>query len=99
MQAELYEPVEDFVGEFGMGNLELLSNIMKFSNHNNDGSVIEITREERKEAGVVPTVLNFMDEYGNRDQYRFMSKEAVEDVMRIGKFKGATWDVTVITIG
>ena len=97
MNAILHNPVKEFLGEFGMGNLGLLSNIMRLSNYNNDSNpgTINVVRETRSGQEESPTTLIFEDKYGNRDQYRFMSKEIVDELMRIGKFKGANWDITI----
>jgi hypothetical protein len=36
----------------------------------------------------------FKDVEGNTDQYRFMSKEIIEQTLQTVKFKGVEWDVT-----
>ena len=36
----------------------------------------------------------FRDVDGNTDQYRFMSKEIIEQTLQTVKFKGVEWDVT-----
>ena len=38
--------------------------------------------------------LTFEDQYGNTDQYRFMSKEVVEQQLKTVKFKGVNWNVS-----
>jgi len=37
----------------------------------------------------------FKDADGNTDQYRFMSKEIIEQTLQTVKFKGVEWDVTL----
>ena len=94
MNATLHNPVQEFVGECGMGNLGLLSNIMRLSNYD-ESSTLSVVRETRAGQEESPTTLVFEDKNGNKDQYRFMSKEIVNELMRIGRFKGANWDITI----
>lgn len=94
LTATLHDEVKDFVGEFGMGNLGLLSSLTKLSNYQTADAKINVERRERN--GVeVPTNLVFQDNEGNKDQYRFMSKEIVEQTMKVATFRGANWSVIV----
>ena len=43
---------------------------------------------------MTPDHLLFKDAEGNTDQYRFMSKEIIEQTLQTVKFKGVEWDVT-----
>ena len=94
LNAELHTHLDEFEGEFGMGNLNLLNNLTRFSNYQGDDATIAIDRQERN--GVdVPTTISFKDTNGNKDQYRFMSKEIVDQAMRVATFKGATWNIEI----
>lgn len=93
LNAKLHDAVPEFKGEFGMGNLGLLSNLTSLSNYATDAT-IDVVRQERN--GVeIPTTLVFQDKFGSKDQYRFMSKELLEAAMRVATFKGAVWDIEV----
>jgi len=94
LQARMHDTVGDFDGEFGMGNLGLLSNLTKLSDYAGDGASIKVLRQERN-GSEVPTTIVFEDGQGSKDQYRFMSKEIVDQAMKIAKFKGAEWKVEV----
>lgn len=94
MKAKLHDHVTDFDGEFGMGSLGLLSSLTKLSNYQGDDASIEVVRQERN-GTEMPTTLVFKDADGNKDQYRFMSKEIVDQAMKVATFRGANWSVEV----
>jgi len=94
MTAELHDTVPEFDGEFGMGSLGLLSSLMRLSNYQDPGASISIKREERN-GEEMPTTLIFEDTEGGKDQYRFMSKQVVDEAMKVATFKGANWDVVI----
>lgn len=94
LQAKMHDPVGDLEGEFGMGNLGLLSSLTRVSNYQNGDASIQIERKERN-GEEMPTTIIFKDGDGNRDQYRFMSKEVLDQVMKVATFRGANWDITI----
>lgn len=94
LSASLHDEVPEFAGEFGMGNLSLLSSLTKLSNYQGGDADIHVERRERN-GEELPTTLVFKDADGNRDQYRFMSKEIVDQAMKVATFRGANWNVTV----
>lgn len=94
MQAKMHDHVPEFAGEFGMGNLGLLNSLTKLSNYQGEGADIKVERRERN-GEETPTTLIFADSEGNKDQYRFMSKEIIDQAMKVATFKGATWSITV----
>lgn len=94
LTAKLHDAVPDFAGEFGMGNLGLLSSLTKLSNYQVAGSTIQVERAKRNDEEM-PTTLIFQDTEGNKDQYRFMSKEIVDQAMKLATFRGAKWAVQI----
>jgi len=93
LQAKLHNTVEEFNGEFGLGNLGFLAGVSALGNYQADDAKVEVVTRERN--GVtVPDHLMFRDVEGNTDQYRFMSKEIIEQTLQTVKFKGVEWDVT-----
>lgn len=94
MKAKLHNTESDFQGEFGLGNLGFLSGVSGLPNYQADDASVEVVSRERN--GVTtPDRLLFKDIEGNTDQYRFMSKEIIEQTLQTVKFKGADWDVTI----
>ena len=94
MTATLHDVVPEFEGEFGMGSLGLLSSLTRLSNYQDAGATIEVKREDRN-GEELPTTLLFRDTEGGKDQYRFMSKKVVDDVMKVATFRGATYQVEI----
>lgn len=93
LQATLHNTMPEFAGEFGLGNLGFLSGVTALASYQADDATVEVVRRERN--GVdVPDHLLFKDVEGNTDQYRFMSKEIIEQTLQTVKFKGVEWNVT-----
>ena len=94
LQAKLHNVVDEFTGEFGLGNLGFLAGVSALPNYQTDDSTVEVVTRDRN--GVTsPDHLMFRDVDGNTDQYRFMSKEIIEQTLQTVKFKGVEWDVTL----
>ena len=94
LQAKLHNVVDEFTGEFGLGNLGFLAGVSALPNYQTDDSTVEVVTRDRN--GVTsPDDLMFRDVEGNTDQYRFMSKEIIEQTLQTVKFKGVEWDVTL----
>lgn len=94
LNATLHDAAPDFAGEYGMGNLGLLSSLTRLTNYNSDDATVNIVRAERNGAEV-PTTIVFEDNAGSKDQYRFMSKEIVDQLLKVATFRGAAWKVQV----
>jgi hypothetical protein len=93
VKAKLHNAVPDFNGEFGLGNLGFLSGVSALPGYKEESATVEVVSRERN--GVEsPDHLLFTDAEGNTDQYRFMSKEIVDQNLQTVKFKGTEWDVT-----
>jgi len=94
LQAKLHNAVPEFNGEFGLGNLGFLAGVTALGNYQTDDATVEVVSRDRN--GVTsPDHLMFKDADGNTDQYRFMSKEIIEQTLQTVKFKGVEWDVTL----
>ncbi len=94
LNAKLHDPAAEFAGEYGMGNLGLLSSLTRLSNYTGEDASVNIERGTRN--GVeVPTTIRFEDRSGSKDQYRFMSKEIVDQLLKVATFRGAAWKVQV----
>ena len=94
LQAKLHNTVDDFNGEFGLGNLGFLAGVTALPNYQTDDSTVEVVARDRNGVSS-PDHLMFRDKEGNTDQYRFMSKEIIEQTLQTVKFKGVEWDVTL----
>ena len=94
LQAKLHNTVEEFNGEFGLGNLGFLAGVTGLGNYQTDDATVEVVARDRNGVSS-PDHLMFKDADGNTDQYRFMSKEIIEQTLQTVKFKGVEWDVTL----
>ena len=94
LQAKLHNAVPEFNGEFGLGNLGFLAGVTALSNYQAEDSTVEVIARDRNGVSS-PDHLMFKDVEGNTDQYRFMSKEIIEQTLQTVKFKGVEWDVTL----
>lgn len=93
VKASLHNPINEFTGEFGLGNLSFLAGVTNLPNYQAEDATVEVVTRDRN--GVQsPDHIKFTDVDGNTDQYRFMSKEIIEQTLQTVKFKGTEWDVT-----
>lgn len=90
--AETHEPVPDFKGMFGMPNLEKLTLHLKNPEYENNGHIEVIETERNGES--IPTHIHFQNENGDfQNDYRFMSRQIIEEKLKSVKFKGSKWTV------
>jgi len=94
MRAVLHNNVPELAGEFGLGNLGFLAGVTSLPNYQAEDATVEVVNRDRNGISV-PDHLLFKDADGNTDQYRFMSKEIIEQTLQTVKFKGTEWDVTI----
>lgn len=90
---KLKSALPDFVGVFGMPNMNKLNTILGFDVYD-DKAQVTITRVLKDNVDV-PISIHF--ETNNSDfvnDYRLMSKVIVEEKMKTVSFKGANWHVT-----
>ena len=89
IQAAFHKPVSEFKGTFGMPNMSTLKTIIGIDEYVED-AVITVKQDAVKG----PTSINFLNKGGDfTNDYRFMTKEIVEDQLKTVKFKGVTWHV------
>mgnify|MGYP000182646327 FL=1 len=93
LKAKLHNAVTELSGEFGLGNLGFLAGVTALPNYQEKDATVDVISRER-DGKSEPDHLLFKDPYGNNDQYRFMSKEIVDQTLQTVRFKGADWDIT-----
>lgn len=85
-------PVADFIGTFGMPNLDKLKTIIGFDDY--DDSAIILVKKDNTNDPTALTSIHFETKSGDFvNDYRLMSKNLVEDKVKDVKFNGATWNV------
>ena len=93
LTATTHNPVTEFIGTFGMPNLDKLSLHLKNPEYK-DNAKLEVVQSERN-GETVPTHIHFENAAGDfENDYRFMNKAIIEEKLKTVKFKGATWAVT-----
>ena len=94
LSATTHTPVTEFVGTFGMPNLDKLALHLKNPEYQKDAKIDVITAERNGET--MPTHIHFENNAGDfENDYRFMNKAIIEEKLKTVKFKGATWEVEV----
>ena len=92
IQAAMKNPVPEFMGTFGMPNLNKLKVLINLEPYRENAEISIQTQERNGEKA--PSNMHFENDAGDfKNDYRFMVKEIVEDKVKAVKFKGATWDI------
>src|SRR5210317_1241831 len=92
LTGETHSKVNEFVGTFGMPNLDKLSLHLKNPEYK-DNAKIDVVQAERN-GETIPTHIHFENAAGDfENDYRFMNKAIIEEKLKSVKFKGASWDV------
>jgi hypothetical protein len=85
-------PISDFIGVFGMPNLNKLKTIIGFDEYD-EHAKISVTQTQR-DGDTFPSALHFETKNGDFvNDYRFMGKLLIEEKCRTVHFKGVTWNV------
>lgn len=92
VQAKFHNPVPDFIGMFGMPNLDKLKILLNLQEYREDAK-ISVTRQSRNGEDV-PVGLHFENKVGDfKNDYRFMTSEIVTEKLKTVKFKGVNWHI------
>jgi hypothetical protein len=92
LNAKTHKPIGEFMGVFGMPNLEKLNTHLKCPEYKDDAK-IEVIRVERNGSDI-PASIHFENITGDFvNDYRFMSAEVINDRLKSVKFKGADWNI------
>jgi hypothetical protein len=93
LSATTHTAVNEFVGTFGMPNLDKLALHLKNPEYKTDAKIDVVTAERNGET--MPTHIHFENASGDfQNDYRFMNKAIIEEKLKTVKFKGANWNVT-----
>jgi hypothetical protein len=85
-------PVAEFVGLFGMPNLEKLKILLNIQEYKENAKISILTQDRN---GVqIPSSMQFKNASGDfKNNYRFMTAEIVEEKLKTAKFRGVNWHV------
>ena len=89
VDAEFKNPVPEFVGTFGMPNLNKLKILLNLPEYKEDAKLAL----SRGNAGD-PDGINFENASGDfKNNYRFMSSSIINEKLKTVKFKGVNWHI------
>jgi hypothetical protein len=89
LEGEFKNPHADFMGTFGMPNLNKLKILLNLQEYK-ENAKLKLT----KKATGAPDGIEFENAGGDfRNTYRFMAAEIVNDKLKTPKFKGVTWHI------
>lgn len=92
LSATTHTAVTEFVGTFGMPNLDKLGIILKIQEYN-EGAKITVNTQERN-GEEVPVGIHFENAKGDfHNDYRYMSSEVVNDKLKSVTMKDVKWGV------
>ena len=92
LSASTHNKVNEFVGTFGMPNLDKLALHLKNPEYKTDAKIDVIQAERNGET--IPTHIHFENAAGDfENDYRFMNKAIIEEKLKNVTFKGAAWAV------
>ena len=93
LSASTHNKVNEFVGTFGMPNLDKLALHLKNPEYKTDAKIDVIQAERNGET--IPTHIHFENAAGDfENDYRFMNKAIIEEKLKSVKYKGTGWNVT-----
>ena len=94
MEAKFHNPIPEFIGTFGMPNLNKLNTILNIPEYKENATFSMITHN--KDNNTVPSGIHFENKEGDfKNDYRLMSAEVVNDQLKTVKFKGVKWGVEI----
>jgi hypothetical protein len=92
VQGRFLAPVPEFIGTFGMPNLNKLKILLNLAEYR-ESAEITVKRQDRNGESA-PVGLHFRNTAGDfKNDYRFMTSEIVAEKLKTAKFRGANWNI------
>ena len=92
LTASTHTAVSEFIGTFGMPNLDKLALHLKNPEYKDKANIAVVSADRNGET--IPTHIHFENAAGDfENDYRFMNKAIIEEKLKTVKFKGASWEV------
>jgi hypothetical protein len=92
LNAKTKDPIDGLNGVFGMPNLNKLDTHLKCPEYKENATITITTQQKDDET--IPSGLHFENNLGDfENNYRFMSSEVINEMLKTVKFKGAKWDI------
>lgn len=91
LNAEFKAPIAEFVGVFGMPNLDRLNTILNLPPYKEDAKITVGTQNGE------PSGIDFVNKEGDfKNNYRFMSTAVINDQLKNVKMKPVSWGVEIV---
>ena len=92
IKASFKTPSAEFNGTFGMPNLVKLNTILNIPEYKENAKIDMLTQDRNGEP--TPSGLHFENAAGDfKNDYRFMTVDAINEKLKTVKFKGVAWNV------
>ena len=97
LNANFKQPIAEFVGTFGMPNLDRLNTILNIPEYREDAKITVSTQDDGA-GNKVPSGINFENKAGDfKNNYRFMSTAVINDQLKnVSMKKQIKWGVEVV---
>jgi hypothetical protein len=96
LNADFKNPLPDFIGTFGMPNLDRLNTIINIPEYKEDAK-ITVTKQKNQDGNDVPSGVHFENKTGDfKNDYRFMGEAVINDQLKNVKMKPVKWNVEVV---
>ncbi|HET8688635.1 MAG TPA: hypothetical protein VFM18_18630 [Methanosarcina sp.] len=95
LSAEFKAPIAEFLGVFGMPNLDRLNTILNIPEYREDAK-ITVAKQKDQDGEDIPSSINFENKGGDfKNSYRFMSTAVINDQLKNVKMKPVKWGVEI----
>jgi len=95
LEAEFHHAIPEFLGVFGMPNLNKLNVILNIPEYR-EHAQLTICHQPDATGVPVPCGIDFENQYGDfKNNYRFMVASVVSEKLKTVKFRGAAWDIEI----
>lgn len=96
LDVKFHQVIPEFVGLFGMPNLNKLKIILDIPEYKEDAK-LSITKQQDPSGTLVPSGIDFENKAGDfKNNYRFMVANVVTEKLKTVKFRGVSaWDIEV----
>jgi hypothetical protein len=96
LNAEFKTPIAEFVGVFGMPNLDRLNTILNLPVYS-EKATITVNTQKNSDGNDIPSGVNFENESGDfKNTYRFMTTAVINDQLKNVTMKQVKWGVEVV---
>ena len=93
LNAKIKNPVSEFEGTFGMGNLDKLALHLKSPEYKENATIEVVKKSKAKDAA--PSNLYFENETGDfTNEFRFMAAQTINAIIKPLSFKVPNWDIS-----